>query len=249
MRLGVPKETAPEERRVALVPETVGRLPGRRRGGRRDGRRRRGGVRATRRTATAGATRRGPVGRGVVAKVAAPTAEEAARLASGQALIGFLGAAPDAETAVERSQPRACRRSRSSRSRASRVRSRWTRSRRRRRSPGYKAALLAADRLPRFFPMLTTAAGTIRSGEGARDRRRRRRAAGDRDRATARRGRLGVRRAAGGGRAGAVARRDVPRPRRRRRGDRGRLRAGAHPRAAGGAAGRAAGADPAVRRR
>jgi NAD(P) transhydrogenase subunit alpha len=26
---------------------------------------------------------------------------------------------------------------------------------------GYKAALLAADRLPRFFPMLTTAAGTI----------------------------------------------------------------------------------------
>src|SRR5205085_5070033 len=28
MRLGVPKETAPGERRVALVPETVGRLAG-----------------------------------------------------------------------------------------------------------------------------------------------------------------------------------------------------------------------------
>ncbi|MGF7473806.1 NAD(P)(+) transhydrogenase (Re/Si-specific) subunit alpha, partial [Salmonella enterica subsp. enterica serovar Minnesota] len=26
---------------------------------------------------------------------------------------------------------------------------------------GYKGALLAADHLPRFFPMLTTAAGTI----------------------------------------------------------------------------------------
>src|SRR5207244_3672885 len=26
---------------------------------------------------------------------------------------------------------------------------------------GYKAALIAADRLPRFFPMLTTAAGTV----------------------------------------------------------------------------------------
>src|SRR5439155_19435038 len=26
---------------------------------------------------------------------------------------------------------------------------------------GYKAALIAADRLPRFLPMLTTAAGTI----------------------------------------------------------------------------------------
>jgi NAD(P) transhydrogenase subunit alpha len=28
MRIGVPKETAAGERRVALVPETVGRLPG-----------------------------------------------------------------------------------------------------------------------------------------------------------------------------------------------------------------------------
>ena len=27
MRLGVPKETTPGERRVALVPETIGRLP------------------------------------------------------------------------------------------------------------------------------------------------------------------------------------------------------------------------------
>ena len=35
------------------------------------------------------------------------------------------------------------------------------RSRRRRPSAGYKAVLIAADRLPRFFPMLMTAAGTI----------------------------------------------------------------------------------------
>ncbi|KAG1246234.1 hypothetical protein G6F66_015599 [Rhizopus arrhizus] len=27
---------------------------------------------------------------------------------------------------------------------------------------GYKAALIAAERAPRFFPMLTTAAGTVR---------------------------------------------------------------------------------------
>jgi NAD(P) transhydrogenase subunit alpha len=27
MRLGVPKETTPGERRVALIPETIGRLP------------------------------------------------------------------------------------------------------------------------------------------------------------------------------------------------------------------------------
>ena len=92
-------------------------------------------------------------------------------------------------------------------------------------------------RLPRFFPMLTTAAGTIAPGAGARARRRRRRAPGDRDRAAARRRRLGLRRAAGRARAGAVARRDVPRPRRRRRGDRGRLRARADGRGAGAAAG------------
>ena len=84
---------------------------------------------------------------------------------------------------------------------------------------GYKAALIAADRLPRFLPMLTTAAGTIAPARGARARRRRRRAAGDRDRAPAGRGRLGLRRAAGRARAGAVARRELPRPRRRRRGD------------------------------
>ena len=46
--------------------------------------------------------------------------------------------------------------------------------------------------LPRFFPMLMTAAGTVAPGEGARARRRRRRAAGDRDRAAPRRRRLGA---------------------------------------------------------
>ena len=60
---------------------------------------------------------------------------------------------------------------------------------------GYKSALLAADRLPRFLPMLMTAAGTVLPGEGARARRRRRRASGDRDREAARRGRLRLRRA------------------------------------------------------
>ena len=31
---------------------------------------------------------------------------------------------------------------------------------------GYKAVLMAADRLPKFFPLLTTAAGTIRPARG-----------------------------------------------------------------------------------
>ena len=44
---------------------------------------------------------------------------------------------------------------------------------------GYKAVLLAATSCPEIFPMLMTAAGTIRP-PGARHRRRRRRPAGDR---------------------------------------------------------------------
>ena len=95
---------------------------------------------------------------------------------------------------------------------------------------GYKAVLLAAERLPQFFPMLMTAAGTVAPakvlvlGAGV---------AGLQAIATARR--LGavvdrLRRAAGRERADREPRRDLARPRRRRRGDRGRLRAGAHAR-------------------
>ena len=80
---------------------------------------------------------------------------------------------------------------------------------------GYKAVLLAAEHLPRFFPMLMTAAGTVAPGEGARARRRRRRTAGDRDRAPPRRGRRRLRRASGREGAGREPRRDLPRPRRR----------------------------------
>ena len=46
-------------------------------------------------------------------------------------------------------------------SRASRALSRWTRSRRRARSRATRRAILAAEHLGKFFPMLTTAAGTI----------------------------------------------------------------------------------------
>ena len=82
-----------------------------------------------------------------------------------------------------------------------------------------------------------------RPGEGARPRRRRGRPAGDRDRAAPGRGRVGVRRAARGEGAGREPRRDVPRPRSPRRGDGGRLRAGALLRRAGPPAGGARGAD------
>jgi H+-translocating NAD(P) transhydrogenase subunit alpha len=158
MRLGVPKETAPKERRVALVPETVGRLP--------DGVE--VVVEAGAGSAAAfddeayravGATVGDPWAADIVAKVAWPATDEVPRLRSGQAVIGFLGAS-GAETLptlaaagvqafalesvprITRAQPIDALSSQAT-------------------VAGYKAVLLAADRLPRFFPMLTTAAGTV----------------------------------------------------------------------------------------
>ena len=159
MKLGVPKELVPGERRVALIPETVGRLGD--------------GVDVIIETGAgeaagfsdeayreAGATIGDPWGADVVAKVAPPTAEEVARLHDGQVLIAFL--APLTEPAgIERlaaagvhafaleSVPRITRAQP-----IDALSSQAT-------VAGYKAALIAADRMPRFFPMLMTAAGTI----------------------------------------------------------------------------------------
>jgi NAD(P) transhydrogenase subunit alpha len=159
MRVGIPKERAEGERRVALVPETIGRLGD--------------GVDVVVEAGAgeaaafgddayrdAGATIGAPWEADVLAKVAPPTADEVSRLHDGQVLIGFLQPLTDQE-GVERlaragvhgfaleSIPRITRAqpmdALSSQATVS----------------GYKAALLAADRLPRFLPMLMTAAGTI----------------------------------------------------------------------------------------
>ena len=95
MQLGVPKELVPGERRVALVPETVGRLGD--------------GVDVVVEAGAgdaagfpdeayreAGATIGDPWTADVVAKVAAPSADEAARLHDGQVLIAFLQPLTDA---------------------------------------------------------------------------------------------------------------------------------------------------------
>jgi NAD(P) transhydrogenase subunit alpha len=159
MRLGIPKETAPNERRVALVPETTSRLgdgievvvePG-------------AGAAAgfpDEAYVDAGATLGDAWAGDVVAKVAAPSPEEAARLRGGQVLIAFLqpltdrdgverlraagvaGFAVESIPRITRAQPMDALSSQATVS-------------------GYKAALVAADRLPRFLPMLMTAAGTI----------------------------------------------------------------------------------------
>jgi H+-translocating NAD(P) transhydrogenase subunit alpha len=164
MRVAVPRETAPGERRVALVPETVSKL--------RDAgfeiRVERGAGDAAgfpdaayedveaelvdRRELLAGA--------GAVVRVAPPSGEEAALLESGIVLVGFLQPLTDAEgiarlrergvvafamesiPRITRAQPMDALSSQAT-------------------IAGYKAVLLAADRVPKLFPMLMTAAGTI----------------------------------------------------------------------------------------
>jgi NAD(P) transhydrogenase subunit alpha len=157
--VGVPKERVTGERRVALVPETLTRLP--------DGVdvvvEAGAGVAAgfpDRTYQEAGAKIGDPWSADVVAKVASPTADEAARLREGQVVIGFLQPLTDAEgierltragvvglalesiPRITRAQPMDALSSQAT-------------------VGGYKAALIAADRLPRFLPMLMTAAGTI----------------------------------------------------------------------------------------
>src|SRR3954451_19912576 len=159
MRLGIPKETVRGEHRVALVPETIARLG--------DGvdvvveaGAGAGAAFGDEAYTEAGATIGDPWSAEVVAKVAPPTADEVARLRDGQVLIAFLqpltelagverlsnagvhAFALESVPRITRAQPMDALSSQATVS-------------------GYKAVLVAADRMPRFFPMLMTAAGTI----------------------------------------------------------------------------------------
>jgi NAD(P) transhydrogenase subunit alpha len=163
MRVGVPKETAPGERRVALVPETVGRLGEGVEVVVEEG----AGVEAGFADSAyteAGATIGDPWDCDVIVKVAAPSETEGAQLRDGQVLVAFLSPLTDADGVarlaasgvhglalesiprITRAQPMDALSSQATVS-------------------GYKAALVAADRLPRFLPMLMTAAGTIPPGK------------------------------------------------------------------------------------
>ena len=158
----MPRERAADERRVALVPEVVARLvssgfevlveadagaaasfP--------DSAYEEGGARIA----------ADPYGESeLVAKVQKPAEDEVSRLRDGQVLIGFLqpltdpdgiarlaergvtGFAMESIPRITRAQPMDALSSQATVS-------------------GYKATLLAAERLPKFFPMLMTAAGTV----------------------------------------------------------------------------------------
>jgi len=165
VKVGVPTETAEGERRVALVPEVARKLAGQ---GHEVVVEAGAGAAALipdALFADAGATVSADAGAvwgaDVVAKVVRPSAEEISRLGSGGVLIAFLAplTAPDTARALAsagvtafalEAVPRISRaQSMDALSSQSNV-------------AGYRAALLGAQLMGRFYPMLMTAAGTIR---------------------------------------------------------------------------------------
>jgi H+-translocating NAD(P) transhydrogenase subunit alpha len=164
MRIGVPKETVPGERRVALVPDGARRLA---ESGAEVLVERGAGERASfpdAAYAEIGAriveTEELWRDADLVAKVRRPGESELARLDAGRVVVGLLqplgdrtlprllaergvtSFSMDAIPRITRAQPMDALSSQAT-------------------VAGYKAVLLAAANLPRFFPMLTTAAGTI----------------------------------------------------------------------------------------
>jgi H+-translocating NAD(P) transhydrogenase subunit alpha len=160
MRIGVPKETAEGERRVALVPEVVRKLTG---GGHEVVVEAGAGEHALLPDALytdAGAQIGDPYGADVVVRVAVPSDEDVAKLRSGQVLVGFLAplTRPELKDSLTSAGVQAL--AMESIPRISRAQSMDALSSQAN-VGGYKAALLGAEHSTRFYPMLMTAAGTI----------------------------------------------------------------------------------------
>jgi NAD(P) transhydrogenase subunit alpha len=109
----------------------------------------------------AGATIGDPWACTVVAKVAPPTPEEIGRLGPGSTLVGFLAPLTSPETIAALRAAGVQAFAMESIPRISRAQSMDALSSQAN-VGGYKAVLLAAEQSTRFFPMLTTAAGTVK---------------------------------------------------------------------------------------
>jgi H+-translocating NAD(P) transhydrogenase subunit alpha len=159
--VGVVAESGADERRVALVPKAVAPLV-------------KSGVPVLVESgagerallpdelyAEAGATIGDAWAADIVVKVAPPTAQEVGRLRRGQTLIGFL-APRDADNSIDKLAEAGVQAfameaiPRISRAQVMDALSSQAN------VAGYKAVLLAAAKSTRFFPMLTTAAGTVK---------------------------------------------------------------------------------------
>jgi NAD(P) transhydrogenase subunit alpha len=96
-----------------------------------------------------------------VAKVARPNATELGAMKAGQALLAFLAPLGDPQSVEKYAAQKITALSMDAIPRTTRAQSMDALSSQAN-IAGYKAVLIAANESPRFFPMLTTAAGTIR---------------------------------------------------------------------------------------
>jgi proton-translocating NAD(P)+ transhydrogenase subunit alpha len=170
MKIAVPRETAPGETRVALSPPAVAALIA-------------DGVEVAVQAGAgeasfisdeafreAGATIVPDAAAvygdaDVVVRVGRPTDEETGMMRSGAILIGTLGTLANPELARRLAETGVTAISMDSIPRITRAQSMDTLSSQAT-VGGYKAVLLAAERLPKFMPLLTTAAGTVRPARG-----------------------------------------------------------------------------------
>jgi NAD(P) transhydrogenase subunit alpha len=164
MRVAVPKESTPGERRVALVPETISKL---REAGFSAAVERDAGSSAgfrDRDYSAAGAELVDPealvAGADAYVCVASPSAERVSSLAPETVVIGFLEPLTDSDGIARLRERGIVAFAMESIPRITRAQSMDALSSQAT-VAGYKAVLLAADRVPRLFPMLMTAAGTI----------------------------------------------------------------------------------------
>jgi NAD(P) transhydrogenase subunit alpha len=165
VKVAIPKERAPDERRVALVPDTAAKLiaaalevgveagagagayiP--------DDAYEKAGVTVVNGAGTLLADA------GAVLKVQAPSVEEVGLLTSGSVLISFLQPATQADIVKALAKRGVTAFSLELVPRISRAQSMDALSSQAS-AAGYKAVLMAAERLGKFFPMMMTAAGTV----------------------------------------------------------------------------------------
>ncbi len=166
MKVGVARETAAGERRVALVPEALGKLTSAGleilvEAGAGDG-----SLIPDQAFADAGATIVTTDAlykeADVILRVARPSGDEVKRLRDGQAVVGFLQPLIDPKLAAELAKkgvtaisldaiPRTLSRAQTMDALSSQAN-----------VGGYKAVLIAANAFGRYFPLLTTAAGTAK---------------------------------------------------------------------------------------
>jgi NAD/NADP transhydrogenase alpha subunit len=170
LKIAVPRETAEGENRVALTPQTAGQLLG-------------DDVEVLVQSGAGDASFNGDESyreagvtimpdaktlygqADLILRVAPPSDAEIAMLKPGQVLIGTLGTLWHPDLAEKLAKAGVTAISMDAIPRITRAQSMDSLSSQSTVS-GYKAVLLAADRLPKFMPLLTTAAGTVRPAKG-----------------------------------------------------------------------------------